>query len=368
MEMEVFMSRSLRSSSAVAAAALLCSIAPVTLEAAPTSKKGCTAAQGQVLIDQGRYDQAISEFTCVIAALPTEPEGYRGLAEAEVLLGRYSDALRDLARVIAYVVPVHPDAADIIHASYKVRLDADPQNIPALTGAIFARWWSYQYPATIHLADQLLTVRPNDLFAHLFRGSSRLLHGSQVTAGVSDIEYSLALAPGSAHVRFVVADAYTYGLFNPDRAFAEASAALGGGLDTPRIHAILATVYLAFGDQLSAASHFQRHIELVTTELAPAASLASGGALTVGLVPGRTREIPVAAVAGETVSIRTTSADMWDTIAVMLAPDGTPVVGGDDFVKYFAGFDWVATATATYQLRVTSFESINTGAVTVARK
>ena len=99
------MSRSLRLSSAVAAAALLCSIAPVTLEAAPTPKKGCTAAQGQVLIDQGRYDQAISEFTCVIAALPTEPEGYRGLAEAEVLLGRYSDALRDLARVIAYVVP-----------------------------------------------------------------------------------------------------------------------------------------------------------------------------------------------------------------------------------------------------------------------
>jgi tetratricopeptide (TPR) repeat protein len=364
--MEVVMSRSLRLSAA-AAAALLFTIAPGTLDAAP-APKGCTAAQGQVLIDQGRYDQAVREFTCVVAAQPTELEGYRGLAEAELLLGRYSDALRDLARVIAYVVPVHPDAADIIHAGYKARLDADPQNIPALTGAIFARWWSYQYPATIQLANQLLGVRPNDLFGHLFRGSSRLLHGSQVTAGVADIEYALALAPGSADVRFVVADAYTYGLFDPDRAFAEASAALGGGLDTPRVHAILATVYLAYGDQLSAAAQFARHFELVTTELLPAGPLASGGALTVALVPGRTREMSVAAVAGETVSIRTTSADMWDTIAVMLAPDGTPVVGGDDFVKYFAGFDWVATATATYRLRVTSFESINTGAVTVTRK
>ena len=361
------MSRSLRLPSAAAAAALLCTIAPVTLDAA-APKKGCTAAQGQVLIDQGRHDQAIIEFQCVIAAQPTEPEGYRGLAEAELLLGRYSDALRDLARVIAYVVPVHPDAADIIHASYKARLDADPQNIPALTGATFARWWSYQYPATVQLANQLLDVRPNDLFGHLFRGSSRMLHGSQVTPGQADIEFALALAPQSAHVRFVVADAYTYGLFDPDRAFAEASAALGGGLDTPRIHAILATVYLAYGDQLSAATHFKRHFELVTTELVPAAPLASGGALTVGLVPGRTQEILVAAVAGETVSIGTTSSDMWDTIAVMLAPDGTPVVGGDDFFKYFAGFDWVATATATYRLRVTSFESINTGAVTVTRK
>ena len=362
------MSRSQRLPAAAAAAALFCTFVPVTLDAANTSKKGCTAAQGQAFIDQGRYDQAIREFTCVVAAQPTEPEGYRGLAEAEVLLGRYSDALRDLARVTAYVVPVHPDAAEIIHAGYKARLDANPQNIAALTGAAFARWWSYQYPATIQLTNQLLDVRPNDLFGHLFRGSSRLLHGSQVTAGQADIEYALALAPDSAHLRFVVADAYTYGLFDPDRAFAEASAALGGGLDTPRIHAILATVYLALDDQLSAASHFQRHFELVTTQLVAAAPLPAGGALTVGLVPGRTQEIPVAAVAGETVSIRTSSSDMWDTIAVMLAPDGTPVVGGDDFFKYFAGFDWVATATATYRLRVTSFESINTGAVTITRQ
>jgi len=363
------MLRSLRLPAAPAAAAtLLCTIAPVSLAAADAPKKGCTAAQGQVFIDQGRYDQAIREFSCVMAAQPTEVEGYRGRAEAELLLGRYSDALRDLAGVTAYVVPVHPDAAEIIHAGYSARLDADPQNIPALTGATFAQWWSYKYPATIHLADELLDVRPNDLVGHLFRGSSRLLHGSQVAAGMADIEYALALAPESADVRFVVADAYTYGVFDPNRAFAEATAALAGGLDTPRIHAILATVYLAFGDQLSAAAHFKRHFELVTTELVPAASLVPGGVLTVGLVPGRAGDIPIPAVAGQTVSIRTSSSDMWDTIAVMLAPDGTPVVGGDDFIKYFAGFDWEPPVTATYRLWVTSFESINTGALTVTRQ
>jgi hypothetical protein len=42
-------------------------------------------------------------------------------------------------------------------------------------------------------------------------------------------------------------------------------------------------------------------------------------------------------------------------------------VGGDDSKGYFAGFDWVAPAAATYRLRVTFFESIITGSVVVAR-
>ena len=361
------MVRSLRLPAAAAVVALLCTLAPVPLDAAQAAKKKCNASKGQDYIDKGHYDQAIREFTCLIETQPTEAEGYRGRAEAELLLGRYSDALRDLAHVTAYVVPVHPDAPAIIHAGYAARLAADPENITALTGAMFARWWSYEYPETIDLANQFLAVQPNHLFAHLFRGSSRLLSDVDVTAGIADIEYALALAPDNPHLRFVVADAYTYGLFDPDRAFAEASAALAGGLDSPRVHAILATVYLAYGNQLSAATHFKRHFDLVTTEIVPAAPLAAGGSHTLGLVPGRTLEIPVATIAGETVSIRTTSADMWDTIAVMLAPDGTPVVGGDDFIDYFAGFDWVATSTATYKLRVTSFESINTGNVTVSR-
>jgi len=56
------MLRSRRLPAAAAAAALCCTIAPVTL-AANTPKKKCTAAQRQALIDEGRYDQAIHEFS-----------------------------------------------------------------------------------------------------------------------------------------------------------------------------------------------------------------------------------------------------------------------------------------------------------------
>ena len=89
--------------------------------------------------------------------------------------------------------------------------------------------------------------------------------------------------------------------------------------------------------------------------------------MTLDLVPGRTYEIPIAVNAGETISIATSSHDYWDTIVVLLAPDGTPVIGSDDDNAYFAAFDWVAAETGTYLLQVTFFESVNQGELVVTR-
>src|SRR5262245_32865409 len=327
----------------------------------------CTAEAGQLLINDGLYERAIREFTCVIKADPTDVEGYRGRIEAELLIGRYSDAVLDYARVNALAATVRPDAEDTILAGYAARLAITPNNIPTLTGASFARWWFFDYVSAIHLLNRLLDVRPDDLYGNLFRGSSRVLRGVTRAGGLADLERAIALAPQSADVRYIVADAYTYGQPDPDRAFAEATLALEWGLDTPRVHAILAGAELAFGDLIAAAAHIQRHIELVTTELIETAPIAAGASLNLDLAPGRTYEIPVAAIAGETISIVTSSPDFSDSILVLLAPDGSPVVGSDDFVQYFAGFEWVAGVTGTYRLRVTSFESVSAGSLVVTR-
>ena len=330
----------------------------------------CTAEHGQLFIDEGRYRDAIREFTCVIEAQPTEVEGYRGRAEAELLLGRYSDAARDYARVTALVLPAHPDAKNTILDGYAARLATKPDDIAALTGASFTHWWFFEYAPAIHLLNRLLGVRPDDVYGNLFRGSNRLLLGATRSGGVADLERAIALAPTSPDVRFIVADAYTYGQPDPERAFAEATLALAWGLDTPRVQAILATAYLAFGDLLSAAAHIQRHIELVTTELLTTSPIAAGTSLALDLVPGRTYEIPVAAIAGQTISITTNSPshEIYDSILVLLAPDGSPVVGSDDYNKCFAGFKgWVAGVTGTYRLQVTSFESVSTGELVVTR-
>src|SRR4030095_1298660 len=237
------------------------------------SAASCTSEQGQLLIDQGRYKQAIGEFTCVIDAHPTEVEGYRGRIEAQLLLGQYSNSFGDYARVTAVVTPVHPDAQSTIFAGYAARLDAAPNNIPALTGASFARWAYFDYLGAIHLLDHLLDLEPANPYGNLFRGSSRLLKGHAVNDGVGDLDYAIALAPASPDVHYIVADAYTYGLPDPNRAFTEATFALDGGLDTPRVHAILGSAYLAFGNVAAAAAQIQTHIQLVTTSLVTTSAL-----------------------------------------------------------------------------------------------
>ena len=329
----------------------------------------CSAAQGQQYLDAGDYKKAISEFTCLIERDPTGIDGYRGRAEAEIMTGRFSDAVRDYARgVNSFVVPVHPDAEQLIVDGYKARLAAEPNAIPALAGLSLAYWWFFDYPAAIHVLDDLLEVDPNNVYGNLFRGSSRLLQGQARVAGAADLERAIALAPSSPDVRFLVADAYTYGsLPDAQRAFDEATFALAGGVDTPRIHAILGASYLAFGDMAAAAREIKIHLDQVTTQLVGASPLAARSSQTVPVVPGRTYEFPIAAAAGETISILATSKDFFDTILVLLAPDGTPVVGGDDYKGYFAGFQWVASASVTYRLRVTSFEAASTGQLTVSR-
>ena len=327
----------------------------------------CSSEQGQAYINAGQYKKAIQEFTCVIDAQPTEIEGYRGRIEAEVLLGQYSNALADNARITARVLPVHPNAKDGMFQDYADRLAAAPQDITALTGASFARWANYQYVSAIQLLNQLLSVQPANPYGNLFRGSSRLLHHSNKAHGMADLEYAIALAPQSADVRFIVADAYTYGSHDPQRAFDEASLALNWGLDTPRVHAILAVSYAAFGNPLAAASEIQTHIDMVTTEFVSTAAINSGDTLNLALVPGRTYDIPVTMTAGETLSVATSSSDFWDTILVLRAPDGTPILGSDDTNSYYAAIDWVAPQSGTYHMQVTSFESIDTGTLVVTR-
>ena len=65
------------------------------------------------------------------------------------------------------------------------------------------------------------------------------------------------------------------------------------------------------------------------------------------------------------ISTSSPDPDLWDSIAVLLAPDGTAVVGSDDDSAYFAAFDWVAEETGTYLLQVTSFEAVSTGPLVV---
>jgi tetratricopeptide (TPR) repeat protein len=328
----------------------------------------CNATQGQQYINNGQLNQAVNEFTCLINQQPTEVEGYRGRIEAYVLLGRYSDAVRDYTSVLSFVNPVYPNVKQIILDGYTARLNTAPNDLPALKGYSFARWWYFDYPQAAQVLKSILAMVPDDPYATLFLGHSLLSSKNGKNQGRVELDAGIALAPSNPHVRFIVADAFTYGQKDPVRAFDEASLALAWGLNTPRVHAILAVSYEAFGQPLAAALERKICIDLAATHIDAAAALGPGQTVSLPLSAGQVYEIPVAVSAGQTLSIATSSRDFWDSILVVLAPDGTAVASSDDTNKYYAAVDWVAGVTATYRLRVTSFESASNGVLVVTRQ
>ena len=81
----------------------------------------------------------------------------------------------------------------------------------------------------------------------------------------ADLDQAIALAPESPGVCVIVADAYTYGNV-PDRSVRSQKHPfeLAGGLNTPRVHAIFASAYLAFGNQLADRSFGKGKIRMAT--------------------------------------------------------------------------------------------------------
>ena len=168
--------------------------------------------------------------------------------------------------------------------------------------------------------------------------------------------------PQSPDVRFIVADAYTYGQPDLERAFAEAILALEWGLDTPRVHAILATAYNAFGD-LAPPRHIETHFELVTTELSRR--------------PARRRRLADPRL-GAWADLRDPrrrdrrrddlDLDQQRRLLGLIASCLRPTDRRSRQRRrqaYFAGFEWVAEETGTYRLQVTLFESVNYGELVV---
>jgi hypothetical protein len=133
------------------------------------------------------------------------------------------------------------------------------------------------------------------------------------------------------------------------------------------VAAILASSAFATGHPLQGAAYLQHHLDLVTTETVTAGPLGKGGSVPCDLVAGRTYEIAIDAVAGQPLSLRSDSPSgaIYDSIMVLIDPSGTPVVGNDDFIDYFAGFDFTPSTTGRYTVRVTSFEGVSTGDLVV---
>lgn len=325
--------------------------------------------QGQQLIDKGKFEQAIPLFTQYIDQHPTEVDGYRGRIEAQLFLRRYSDCVRDYARITAKVMPVHPDAPEQIYSHYAARLQAKPNDVKAQLGLAFAHWWYFEYDVAIPMFDHVLVQDSNNRVAVAMRASSRLLSQLDPNGGLSDLRRALAMDATNPHLRFLAADAYTYGERDYAKAFYQASRAMLGGLDTPRLHAILAVCYANFGFDELAAEETLEHISMVTSENVRGGSLHAHQTKSWDMTPGQTIVMSIHLDAGEVLDIATDgpTGTVWDTILVLLDPNGNPVASADDVIDYYAALDYTAPHAGDNKLLVTSFESVQSGTMTVSR-
>ena len=195
---------------------------------------------------------------CVIDAEPTESEGYRGRIEAQLLLGRFSDAVARLRqRVTAFVVPGPPRRrARRSSTGYPPPARDRAGRRAALTGASFARWWFFDYRRRFTCSTSSSTSGQRRLRQPVPwvepRPQGRARRAAWRTSSVRSRSRREPRRPLHRRRRLHVRPA------RPGACVRGGDARARLGLDTPRVHAILATAYTAFGDLLAASGTFRR--------------------------------------------------------------------------------------------------------------
>ncbi|MCI0569081.1 MAG: hypothetical protein L0Z52_12980 [Acidobacteria bacterium] len=150
--------------------------------------------------------QAVRLFNQVVKALPLDPRGHAGLAEA---------------RAIRYLWGWEPDPAMLQQglASGKSAVELNPDSAEARQGLGLALMANDQYTPALAELSRATTLNPGSFRAHLYRGM--LLRGLQrPKEALTEAQLALNLAPASAVARALLGDC------NQDRRlFAEARAA-----------------------------------------------------------------------------------------------------------------------------------------------
>jgi hypothetical protein len=166
--------------------------------------------------------------------------------------------------------------------------------IPALTGASFACWCVFDFPAALHLLNDPLAVSPNNGCGNPFRGSSRLLKGYiPCRRGSRSRSSDRPRARKSRCALYRRRRLHVWECARPAACVRRSILRVSRWSEHATCSRHFASAYLALGNQLAAAAKFRTHIELVTTQVVQAAPFTAGATLTLPLVLGRSCKIPV---------------------------------------------------------------------------
>lgn len=328
----------------------------------------CSITTGQNLIDSGSYLLAVAEFTCYLKTNPKSCDGFRGRAEAYLMLNLFAHAQTDYNNITANATTLTPTCIEDIKVNAQYRALENPSNpAPRITYS-FANWVTFDYDLALEVLQPMLAANSKDVTVNALIGSTRVLSGVDVYKGRVNLNYASAKLPFSGDIDWLMADAQLYGLGQCNLAFHYASAALGKGINIPRIHAILSTCYSAWGMDDDAADELDIIFNMVTVETVNLGDLPINSEISSSLVPGRTIEVALVVAEYNVVSVNVNAPDCTsdDTILIVYDSNGIPVLSNDDFVGFCSGFAFWQPPAGIYTIKITSFDGVGTFDVTIS--
>ncbi|MDX1994655.1 MAG: tetratricopeptide repeat protein [bacterium] len=302
--------------------------------------------RGLAYLSLGDYADAVNDFDQAIALLPEYGDAYAARGDAHHALGNFEDALDDygeFVRLGGELDPVQQERIEVM----EMALTATAQ--PAPTGT--RRPSSTPRATATHVATATRAATATQVAAS----------SARITPTADSEAAQTALDRGSA----LLADG--------DCAAAMEEFTEAVRLDPNQLYAWISRAYCRsiLGEDQPAAEDALRFVELQEQEVIEGDALETDEIVTLEMVYGRVYRLPLELREGETITLSAVpEPDGVDTLIVLLAPDGTPLIHNDDYdlsntVLESRIVNFPVPESGTYTLIVTHAGGNNTGAVGV---
>lgn len=295
----------------------------------------------------GDYDKAIVDYTLFLLLNPTFSQGYFSRGLNYDLAGERNLAIQDLTRALDYTSPSPEYTASIYFnranlylnqndfnaalADLNASVEAYPEG--ADSRLVRARLLSLQqrYDDALDDYDTLIELQPDSAINYVERGFIRAQLG-EINAALDDYTHAIELNPQDP--QFYVERAMLYNVIrNFDSALDDISSAIELNPRNSGFYLMRGSVNTVADNRVEAASDYLQWMLLNRTrEFTASSAVTNDQAFVVEMRPGYMYSIPLMAMAGQEVSVTTSSLSQTplDPLLVILDVNGEPLVADDD--------------------------------------
>jgi len=170
---------------------------------AAASAPGCpTSGVRSKAVDtlaRAEAEALLRELDCTLAARYTDAQAREDRIAAALSIGQYGTAAADASILRKY----DRTSFDAFTSETAAEVGAAPGDLTDLTRLALLHWADARDDLALAEYQTILSVQPSNAFAYLFRGSSRLYTGEDLTA-VADFQQAVNLDPNNPHIYSII--------------------------------------------------------------------------------------------------------------------------------------------------------------------